>query len=103
MLNSIKYTPKGGEIRIETEEKDKNVLISVKDNGIGFTEKEKLYLFSKFGKIERYNQDLDVIIGGAGLGLFISKRLIELHNGNIWMESDGRNKGSIFYISVPKY
>jgi signal transduction histidine kinase len=102
LLNSIKFTPPGGLIDIKTELTNDSVILSIKDNGIGFTEEEKRQLFTRFGKIERYNQNLDVIIEGAGLGLFISKKLIELHGGKIWMESKGRNKGSTFFISLPR-
>ncbi len=101
LTNAIKYTPLNGIITIKSEIKKDFFIISIKDNGIGFTEKEKEKLFEKFGKIERYGQGLDILIEGSGLGLYISKKIIELHGGQIWMESGGRNKGSIFYFSLP--
>jgi len=58
-------------------------------------------IFKKFGKIERYGKQLDVDIEGAGLGLYLSKEIVELHNGQIWVESEGRNKGSTFIIKLP--
>jgi PAS domain S-box-containing protein len=101
LSNAIKYTPQFGEITIKSQIKDDFVVTSIKDNGIGFTEEEKTKIFKPFGKIEHYGQGLDVISEGSGLGLHISKRIIELHGGEIWMESEGRNKGSNFYFSLP--
>jgi len=77
------------------------IFISVKDSGIGFTEEEKGQLFKRFGKIERFGQGYDVVTEGSGLGLYISKKIIELHGGDVWAESEGRNKGSTFYFSLP--
>ncbi|MHA2129203.1 MAG: sensor histidine kinase, partial [Promethearchaeota archaeon] len=73
----------------------------IKDNGIGLTYEEKGRLFKQFGKIERYGQGLDIIPEGSGLGLYISKKIVELHDGEIWVESEGRNKGSTFFFSLP--
>jgi PAS domain S-box-containing protein len=102
LLNAVKYTPPGGTISIETKIDNNSYIISVKDNGIGFTEEEKNQVFKQFGKIERYGQGWDVAIEGTGLGLYITKKLVELHGGKIWLESEGRNKGSIFSFSIPK-
>ena len=72
----------------------------IRDTGIGITEKEKELLFEKFGKMERYGMDLGVDIEGSGLGLYISKEIVELHGGKIIVESEGRNKGSTFTIRL---
>ena len=101
LSNAIKYTPPSGEIIIKSEIKDENVIISIQDNGIGFTIQEKEKVFQQFGKIERYGQGLDIGIDGSGLGLYLSKKIVGLHGGDIWMESDGKNQGSIFYVSLP--
>ncbi|MFX1257616.1 MAG: PAS domain S-box protein [Promethearchaeota archaeon] len=101
LSNAIKYTPKNGKIKITSEIKDNFYIISVKDNGIGFTEEEKKQIFKQFGKIERYGQGWDLGIEGSGLGLYISKKIVELHGGKIWAESEGRNKGSVFSFSLP--
>jgi PAS domain S-box-containing protein len=101
LTNAIKYTPPYGAIIVKSEIKDNTFVISIKDNGIGFTEQEKSKLFQQFGKIERYGNGSYLETEGSGLGLYISKKLIELHGGNIWMESEGRNKGSTFYFSLP--
>jgi len=101
LSNSIKYTPPYGEINIQTELKDKEVIVKIQDNGIGFTENEKERVFQQFGKIERYGQGLDLEIGGSGLGLFISKKIVESYGGKIWLESEGRSRGSTFNFSLP--
>ena len=100
--NAIKYTPPNGRIIIKTEIKNNSIILSVRDNGIGFTADEKKIIFKQFGKIERYGQGWDVGIEGTGLGLYISKELIALHEGRIWVESEGRDKGSTFFFSIPK-
>lgn len=102
LSNAIKNTPKKGIIKIELEEKGETVYFKIRDTGIGLTEKEMENLFIKFGKIERYGQKMDVDIEGSGLGLYISKEIVGLHGGHIWVESAGRNKGSTFYIKLFK-
>ncbi|KKN13404.1 hypothetical protein LCGC14_1006630 [marine sediment metagenome] len=74
--------------------------ISITDTGVGLTEDEKQKLFIKFGKIERHGTGLDVDTEGSGLGLFISKKLIDLHEGQLLVESDGRNRGATFKIRL---
>jgi PAS domain S-box-containing protein len=102
LSNAIKNTPKKGIIRIKLEGKGNSVYFTIKDKGIGLTEKEMEKLFTKFGKIERYGQKMDIDIEGSGLGLFISKEIVDLHGGHIWVESAGRNEGSTFYIKLFK-
>ncbi|MFX1366570.1 MAG: PAS domain S-box protein [Promethearchaeota archaeon] len=101
ITNAIKYTPLNGTIEISSEVNDDFVTIAVHDNGIGIIEKEKERLFSQFGKIEHFGQGFDIITEGSGLGLYITKKVIDLHGGEIWVESEGRNKGSTFYFSLP--
>jgi len=101
IINALKFTPPYGEIQIQSDYRDDCVVISVKDNGIGFTKDEKKKIFKKFGKIERYGQGWNIGIEGTGMGLYTSKKIIELHGGEIWVESLGRNKGSKFSFSLP--
>ncbi len=101
LTNAIKYTPPNGKIEIKTELKKDLVVVSVKDNGIGFTKDQKTKIFQQFGKIERYGQGLDLGIDGTGLGLYISKRIVKSHGGKIWMESEGKSRGSTFYFTLP--
>ncbi len=101
LSNAIKYTPFSGKIEVKSEITDDFIIISIMDNGIGFSNEEKTQIFKQFGKIERYGQGYDVISDGSGLGLYISKKIIEMHGGGIWVESEGREKGSTFYFSLP--
>ncbi|MHA1257640.1 MAG: sensor histidine kinase [Promethearchaeota archaeon] len=81
---------------------DNWAILTVSDTGVGLTEKEKNVLFTRFGKIERYEEGLEEIdVKGSGLGLYICKEIIQLHEGKIWAESDGRNKGSRFNVKLP--
>jgi PAS domain S-box-containing protein len=97
--NAIKFTQKGGNIRISVEKNDEEkILCSVKDNGIGLLENEIEKLFGKFVMLER---DIEKFSKGSGLGLYISKGIIEGHGGEIWAESPGKNLGSTFKFTLP--
>lgn len=101
IINAIKYTPPYGEINIRSEINGDSIIVSVKDNGIGLTKNEQKKIFKQFGKIERYGQGWDIGIEGTGMGLYTSKKIVELHGGKIWVESEGRNMGSKFCFSLP--
>ena len=101
IMNAIQYTPVNGEIKIQSKIKQGYYYISIRDNGIGFTREEEHKLFTEFGKIERFGRGYDVMIEGSGLGLFIAKEIIDLHDGQIWMKSEGRNQGSDFIFTIP--
>jgi two-component system, OmpR family, phosphate regulon sensor histidine kinase PhoR len=101
ILNALKYSPPKGSIKVHSKLQNDHVIISIEDDGIGFTKEEQQVIFQKFGKIEHFGENLDVDIGGVGMGLYIAKRITELHDGEIWVSSPGRNKGSTFYVSLP--
>ena len=101
LSNAIKYTPPYGTIEIESKFTGDFVIVSIKDNGIGLTQDEQSSIFTQFGKIERFGLGYDIISEGSGLGLYISKKIVELHGGEIWVESKGRNRGSKFFFSLP--
>jgi PAS domain S-box-containing protein len=102
LSNAFKNTPPAGMILFKAEVKPQEVIFSFKDTGVGITEDEMKSLFKKFGKIERFGTGLDIITEGTGLGLFNTKQIVEKHGGRIWAESEGRNKGSSFFISFPR-
>jgi PAS domain S-box-containing protein len=102
LVNAYKFTPPYGKIEISVENREDYVSVYVKDNGIGITEEEKEIIFTQFGKVEHFGKGFDVKIGGSGLGLYISKRIINFHGGDMGVISDGRNMGSVFYFTLPK-
>ena len=102
LLNAIKNSPPMGNITIKLQKKEDWAEISINDTGVGLTKEEMNIIFTRFGKIERYGQGLEYIdIQGSGLGLFISKEIVDLHGGYIRAESEGRNKGSTFIVKLP--
>jgi signal transduction histidine kinase len=95
--NAIKYTEKGG-ITITSERSGEWVLVKVKDTGRGLDPKEAKGLFTKFVRgfgIAQVNPD------GSGLGLYVARRIVEVHGGKIWVESEGPGKGSAFQFTLP--
>ena len=102
LSNAIKNTPPNGEICINLKEKENSAEFSIRDTGIGISQEEMNMLFTRFGKLERYGEGYEYIdIQGTGLGLYISKEIIDSHEGEIRAESGGRNKGSTFIVKLP--
>lgn len=95
--NAIKYTP-SGDVTIDVGGDSDHVVISVADSGIGIPKEDQSHLFQKFYRVD--NTDTREI-GGTGLGLYLSRRLIETMNGRIWVESEYK-QGSTFYIELPR-
>ncbi len=100
LTNAIKNTPPKGKIFIYLKQENSYFDINIRDTGIGLTEEEKLQIFKKFGKIERYEKKMDVDIEGSGLGLYISKEIVYLHGGEIYVISEGRNKGATIKVRL---
>ena len=100
--NAIKNTPPNGKIRVNLQEIEDWARISIHDTGIGLTKDEMEKIFTQFGKIERSGQGYEYLdIEGAGLGLYISKEIVNLHGGQIWAESSGRHNGCTFVVKLP--
>jgi signal transduction histidine kinase len=102
LINAINNTPPSGEITIILKETNKFIEFSIQDTGIGIQPKDIDRLFQKFGKIEQYGKGKDIISEGSGLGLYISKKIVEMHKGKIWAESEGENRGSRFIFRLFK-
>ncbi|MFQ5855805.1 MAG: sensor histidine kinase [Anaerolineae bacterium] len=95
--NAVKYSPDGGAIELTARESDSRLIISVSDPGVGIPPKELLKIFEKFHRVDRGDARTTY---GHGLGLYISKRFIEAHGGDIWVESQ-LGKGSTFSFTLP--
>lgn len=95
--NAVKYTEEGS-ITIGMNADAKAVTISVADTGPGIPKEDINHLFQKFYRVDN---SATRQIGGTGLGLFISRKIIELYSGRIWVESE-LGEGSVFYVSLPR-
>jgi signal transduction histidine kinase len=97
--NAINYTPKGGDVKVWIETKDDQVITHIQDTGAGIPPEVLKHLFSKFYRV---GGKLTQGIKGTGLGLYISKEIMNFHHGSIWVESQ-LGKGSTFSFSLPIY
>lgn len=96
--NAFKFTHKGGKVWLELKEVAKEYIVTVKDTGIGISREELPKLFQKF---HRATDILTYDYEGRGLGLYVSKLIVEAHNGRIFAESE-EGKGSSFKFALPK-
>lgn len=96
--NAIKFTPPGGTIRLLAKRSPEGVRIEVEDTGVGFLAEQSPLLFRPFSQLP---EGQSTSTGGVGLGLFISRSIIELHGGRIWATSPGPGKGARFGFSLP--
>jgi PAS domain S-box-containing protein len=95
--NAIRYNKFGGEIEMVLKKKEKEIEFSIKDTGIGIPKDQQNRVFTKFF---RGSNAMKMETEGSGLGLFITKNIIEAHGGRIWFESE-EGKGTTFYFTLP--
>lgn len=96
--NAYKFTPEGGEIVMQIQKDDESVQFSVRDSGVGIEPENLGKIFDRFVQVGQEGAKAR----GTGLGLPISKNLVEMHCGRIWVESE-YGKGSVFHFSIPIY
>jgi len=97
LSNAIKFTPEGGQITVVSRRADGHVIVSICDTGVGILDKDKGKLFHKFVQASNHK---DVHEKGTGLGLVISKAIVEAHGGKVWVK-DNVPKGCCFEFSLP--
>lgn len=95
LSNASKYSPENSVIRLTASMKNKNLLVEVADQGVGIDEKDKDHIFRAYHRISQIGH-----AAGTGLGLYISKGIVEAHHGKIWFTGQP-GKGSIFSFSIP--
>ena len=95
LSNAIKYSPGEDKVIIQSKKTDKDLIIKIRDFGIGVPKDEQSSIFERFYRVKDHSMN----ISGFGLGLYISRDIIKRHHGTIWMEKE--EKGSAFYFSLP--
>jgi signal transduction histidine kinase len=83
-------------VNISVSIANKKALVSVQDFGLGISHEQQERIFTRFYRVE----DMSAHISGLGIGLFISKEIINRHSGRLWVES-GLGKGSVFFFEIP--
>uniref|UniRef100_A0A7V3N607 histidine kinase n=1 Tax=candidate division CPR3 bacterium TaxID=2268181 RepID=A0A7V3N607_UNCC3 len=97
--NAIKFTEKG-KITVSVQQEDGKIITTISDTGVGIPKEALPKLFTKFYQVNRFNKDKPLEQQGTGLGLYITKKLVELLGGKIWVQSQ-EDKGSQFSFSLP--
>ncbi len=95
VTNAVKYTPENGFVKISIHQKNEEIYVKIKDNGIGIIEEDQKYIFESFYKVDKSRT-----LKGSGLGLAITKKIVRLHEGAIRVESK-KEQGSIFTVTLP--
>jgi signal transduction histidine kinase len=97
--NAIKFSPSGGNVTIRFDQRDEDMLVAVEDQGIGIEKENLPRIFDRFYHLEKYGEDL---FGGIGLGLAITRQVIEQHQGKLEVDSTP-GKGSTFTLTLKKW
>ena len=96
--NAAKYTPEGGAISLSAERDGQSIVVRVRDSGVGIPKEMLDHVFEMFAQV---NQHLKRSQGGLGIGLTLVKRLVEMHAGRIYVQSEGEGKGAEFVVHLP--
>ena len=96
--NALQYTPSGGQVDVGVRRKNNGLLFTIADTGAGIAAEHLPYLFTRFYRVDKSRARAG---GGSGIGLTITRHLVEAHGGQIWVESAGIGQGSQFMFLLP--
>ncbi len=97
LANAAKFTPDGGRIEVSARKNGQGLVISVSDTGIGIAPEHHKKIFDRFYQVQSGMRDKTP---GAGLGLNLSRQIVEMHGGRMWVESEGIGQGSCFSFRI---
>ena len=100
LTNAIKFTPRSGQVSVSVRQLDREAEIQVRDTGIGIKEDFLPYVFDRFRQSDASTTRAH---GGLGLGLSITRHLVEMHGGTVTAESDGEGRGAVFTVRLPLF
>ena len=95
--NAVKFTPENGRIEVGLHRQENRIVCSVADNGVGISQSDQIHIFERFFKVDKAR---DRALGGNGLGLSLCKKIVELHGGQIAVESEP-GRGTKFIVTLP--
>jgi signal transduction histidine kinase len=98
--NAVKYSPEGGPVEVGARAQNGDVLVSVRDHGVGIPTDELDHVFERFHRVE---SSLTRTTRGTGLGLAICQGIVQAQGGRIWVESQGPGQGSTFWFTLPRW
>jgi len=98
LSNAVKFSLDGGFVALSAERMETDLLVSVCDSGIGVNPEDQERIFDPFEQVD--TRSVGRVLG-TGLGLALTKKMVELHGGRIWVESEGQGKGSAFRFTMP--
>ncbi|NOZ50590.1 MAG: HAMP domain-containing protein [Chloroflexi bacterium] len=96
--NALQYTPTGGRVTVRAQHDGRYVIFEVADTGLGVPAADLPHLFERFYRVDKSRSRAS---GGSGIGLTISKHIVEAHGGRIWAQSEGVGRGSSFTFTLP--
>jgi signal transduction histidine kinase len=97
-MNSIKFTPAGGHIKVAVMNADQHVTLVVSDNGVGISPDVLSHVFEEF---QQEDSSSTRAHGGLGIGLALVKQIVELHGGEVHAQSPGKGQGATFTVTIP--